>query len=103
MNTKLLALASLVAIVGAAPAAADTWARGDGRTCAEACRAQERVPHNSGTYGVTCRGWVDENAQREGVNADTYSRRQRCRVVFGDQPQDLRTYQCRCSDRRRND
>jgi hypothetical protein len=97
MNTKLLALASLIAIAGAAPAAADLWVPGEGQSCAAACLAHERVSLNKGAYGFVCRANPENAGQREGVNASLYKYRSVCRVAFGRTGTfDAPKYECRC-------
>jgi hypothetical protein len=97
-----LALASLVAVAGATPAAADKDIKAaTGSSCWDTCTADERVPINSSSYGFKCIALVDgtdDGRKRKGTNAAFYRERSICYASFGQQWRPYPAYFCTCSD-----
>src|SRR5262245_53586667 len=96
MITALLALGSLAAVAGAAPAAAD-WKPAYSRTCWDTCKAHELNAQVSGRVSnvplYTCRAKHSNYGTVEGINAPHHTS---CLVVVQNFVYTESEYDCWC-------
>jgi hypothetical protein len=90
----------LLSAATAAPALADRWLPGDGRSCVRVCSEAGAVPVRSGAYRngnafTVCRADVNGEGRRPGYNLQPdWSRA--CFVAYGGKELPVRRYDCMC-------
>jgi hypothetical protein len=92
--------AGFLSAAGAAPAFADRWIPGDGRSCVRVCSETGAAPVRSGVYRngnafTICRAEVNGEGRRPGYNLrPAWSRA--CSVAYGGRELPVRRYECMC-------